>query len=58
MGKIRLGPFSWRMDLFKDDVFVWPVKRFPPGNMAPQRAILCGAIALRMPLAQQRKQRG
>jgi len=46
------------MDLFKDDVFVWSVKRFPPGNMAPQRAILCGAIALRMPLAQQGKQRG
>ena len=58
MGKIRLGSFSWDMDLFKDDVFVWSMQRFPSGNMAAQGAILRRAIAIRMSLAQQRKQRG
>src|SRR6266516_859304 len=53
MGKIRLGSFSWGMDLFKDDVFFWPMQDSPSGNMAPQCAILCRAIAIRMPLAQQ-----
>ncbi len=58
MGKIRLCPFSRRMDLFKDDVFCWSVQRSPPGNMPPQGAILRGAIAIRMSFTQQSKQGG
>ena len=58
MGKIRLCSFSRCMNLFKDDIFFWSVERSPPGNMPPQRAILCGAIPIRMPFAEQSKQRG
>ena len=58
MGKIRLCPFSRRMDLFKDDVFFWSVERSPPGNMPPQRAILRGAIPIRMSFTEQSKQCG
>jgi hypothetical protein len=56
MGKIRLCAFSRRMDLFKDDVLFWSVQRSPAGNMPPQRAILRGAVAIRMLFAQQGKQ--
>jgi hypothetical protein len=43
-----LCAFSRRMDLFKDDVLFWSVQRSPAGHMPPQRAILRGAVAIRM----------
>ena len=35
MGKIGLGAFAWRMDLFKDNVFLWSMQCSPSGNMSP-----------------------
>src|SRR5579859_2644397 len=35
MSKIGLCSFSWGMNLFKDDVFGWPMQHSPSGNMPP-----------------------
>jgi hypothetical protein len=46
------------MSLLKDDILLRPMQRFPLRDMTLQRADLDRLVALRMPLAQQRKQRG
>src|SRR5215472_2938309 len=58
VGKIGLCPFSWDMDLLKNDFFRRSVQCFPACNMPPERAILGRAIAIRMAFTHQSKQRG
>jgi len=44
------------MALFKDDVLLRPMQGFPLRDVALQRAYLDRLVALKMSLAQQRKQ--
>jgi hypothetical protein len=46
------------MPLFKDDVLLRPMQRFPLRDMSLQGSHLNGLVALGMSLAQQRKQGG
>jgi len=56
--EIRLSSLPWPMSLLKDDILLRPMQRFPLRDMTLQRAYLDRLVALGMPLAQQRKQRG
>src|SRR2546423_14667086 len=56
--EIRLSSLPWPMSLLKDDILLRPMQRFTLRDMTLQRADLDRMLAFRLPLAQQRKQRG
>src|SRR5438034_5723211 len=58
MCEIRLPTLARPMPLFKDDVLLWPMQRFPLRDVSLQGTHLDRLIAPRVPLAQQRKQGG
>ncbi len=58
MREIRLPALAGPMPLFKDDVLLRPMQRFPLRDMSLQGSHLNGLVAPRMSLTQQRKQRG